>query len=114
VRVPTGYEICTGKVIQCKHELDETVKGLANVNSMLDKIAYDIEFSGGRSDEYTVNVIAENMYAQCDDKVNQYNLMEIIVEHNTDGIIEYRDYMYIKHRSNKQVRKTTKGWHLCI
>jgi hypothetical protein len=22
--------------------------------------------------------------------------------------------MYIKHGSNKKVRKTTKGWHLCV
>jgi hypothetical protein len=75
---------------------------------------YEIEFPDGRSDEYTANVIAENMYAQCDIEGRQYNLMEGIVDHKTyDHAIEPAD-MYIKHGSNKQVRKTTKGWHLCV
>jgi hypothetical protein len=29
-------------------------------------MTYEIEFSDGRSDEYTANVIEENIYAQCD------------------------------------------------
>jgi hypothetical protein len=33
---------------------------------MLDTRNYEIEFPDGRSDEYTANAIAENMYAQCD------------------------------------------------
>jgi hypothetical protein len=59
-------------------------------------------------------VIAENMYAQCDIEGRQYNLMEGIVYHKTDGhAVEPAD-MYIKHGSNKKVRKTTKGWNLCV
>jgi hypothetical protein len=42
------------------------VRGRANANPMLDTRTYEIEFPDGRSDEYTANVIAENMYAQCD------------------------------------------------
>jgi hypothetical protein len=45
-----------------KRELDGTRKGRANANSMLDSITYEIEFPDGHSDEYTANVIAENMY----------------------------------------------------
>jgi hypothetical protein len=33
---------------------------------MLDTLPYEIEFPDGRSAEYTANVIAENMHAQCD------------------------------------------------
>jgi hypothetical protein len=66
MRVPIGDEIRSRKVVRCKHELDGTVRGRANANSMLDTITYEIEFPDGRSDEYTANVIAENMYAQCD------------------------------------------------
>jgi hypothetical protein len=55
--------------------------------------------------EYTVNVIAENMYAQCDIEGRQYNLMEGIVDQKTDGhAVEPAD-MYIKHGINKKVRK---------
>jgi hypothetical protein len=66
VRVPIGDEIRSGKVFWCKRELDGTVRGRANANSMLDTRTYEIEFPDGRSDESTANVIAENMYAQCD------------------------------------------------
>jgi hypothetical protein len=80
---------------------------------MLDTITYEIEFPDGRSDEYTANVIAENRYAQCDIEGRQYNIMEGIIDHRTDGHAVAPDEMYIKHGSNNKVRKTTKGWHLC-
>jgi hypothetical protein len=114
VRVPIGDEILSGKVVRIKRDLDGTVRGLANANSMLDTRTYEIEFPGGRSDEYTTNVIAENMYAQCDIEGRKHNLMEGIVYHKTDGhAVEPAD-IYIKHGSNKKVSKTTKGWNLCV
>jgi hypothetical protein len=71
-------------------------------------------FPDGRGDEYTYNVIAENMYAQCDIEGRQSNIMEGIIDHKTDGhAVEPAD-MYIKHGSNNNVRETTKGWHLCV
>jgi hypothetical protein len=109
VRVPIGDEIRSGKVVRRKRELDGTAGGRADANSMLDTRNYEIEFPDGRSDEFTTNVIAENMYAQCDIEDRQYNLMEGISDHKTDGhTIEPVD-MYIKYGSNKKVRETTKG-----
>jgi hypothetical protein len=61
-----------------------------------------------------VNVIAENMYAQCDIEGRQFNLMEGIIDHKTDGHDFAPADMYIKHGSNKTVRITTKGWRLCV
>jgi hypothetical protein len=67
---------------------------------MVDTMIYEVEFPDGRSDEYTANVIAENMYAQCDIEGRQYNLMEGIVDHKTYGhVVEPAD-KYIKHGSN--------------
>jgi hypothetical protein len=66
VRVPIGDEIRSGKVVRRKCEMDSTVRGRANANPMLDTRTYEIEFPDGPSDEYTTNVIAENMYPQCD------------------------------------------------
>jgi hypothetical protein len=51
------------------------------------------------------------MYAQCEIEGRQYILMKGIVDHNTDGHAVEPDYI---NGSNKQVRKTTKGWHLCV
>jgi uridine kinase len=54
------------------------------------------------------------MYAQCDADGRQYNLMEGIIDHKTDGHAIEHDDMYIKNGSNEQVKKKTKGWHLCV
>jgi hypothetical protein len=113
VRVPIGYDIRSGEVVRRKRELDGTVRGQANANSMLDTRTYEIEFPDGCSDEYTANAIAANMYAQSDIEGRKYNLMEGIVDHKTDGHAVDTFNMYIKHGSNKKVRKTTKGWNLC-
>jgi hypothetical protein len=112
--VPIGDYIHYGKVVRRKREMDGTVRGRANANSMLDTRIYEIEFPDGRSDEDTVNVIAENMHAQCDIEDRQYNLMEGIFDHHKDGYAVEPADIYIKHGSNTQVRKTTNGWHLCV
>jgi hypothetical protein len=112
--VPIGYEIRSGKVLRRKRDLDGTVRGWVNANTMLDTRTYEIEFPDGRSDEYTANVIAENMYAQSDIEGRQWNLMEGIIDHRAHGHFVEPDDMYIKHGSNKKVRETTKGWHLCV
>jgi hypothetical protein len=114
VRVPIGDEIRSGKLVRRKQELDGTVRGRANANSMLDTRTYEIESPDVRSDEYTANLTAESMYAQCDIVVRQYNLMEVNVYQKTDGHASVPTDMYIKHGSNKQVRKTTKVWNLCV
>jgi hypothetical protein len=54
------------------------------------------------------------LYAQCDIGGRQYNLMEGIVDQQTDGQASEPADMYIKHGRKRQVRKTTKGWHLCV
>jgi hypothetical protein len=114
VRVPIGNEIRSGKVLRRKHELDGTVRGIANASPMLDTRTYEIEFPDDRSDEYTVNVVAENMYAQCVIESRQYNLMGVIIDHRADGHAVAPAEMYINHGRNKKVRKTTKGWHRCV
>jgi hypothetical protein len=114
VRVPTGDEIRSGKVVRSKHEMDGTMRGHANADTMLDTRTYEIEFPDSRSDEYTANMIAENIHAPCDIEGRKYNFMEGIIDQITDGHAIAPTDMYIKHGSNKRVRKTTKGWHLCV
>jgi hypothetical protein len=111
-RFPIGDEIRSGKVMWSKCSLDGTVKGHAN--AMLDTRKYEVEFPDGRSDQYTANVIAKNMCAQCDEAGNQFKLMDCFVDHKTYGNTVDRADIYIKHGRNRKVRKTTKGWHLCV
>jgi hypothetical protein len=85
VRVPIGDEIRSGKIVRRNRELDGTVKGIATANSMVDTRTYEIKLPDGRNDDYTANVISDNICAQCDEEGNQFNLMECIVDHKTDG-----------------------------
>jgi hypothetical protein len=41
-------------------------------------------------------------------------MLQDIVGHKTDGHAVERADMYIKVGSNIQIRKTTKGWHVCV
>jgi hypothetical protein len=54
------------------------------------------------------------MYAECYEAGNQFNMIDFIMDHKTDGHAVDREDMCINHGKNKQVRKTTKGWHLCV
>jgi hypothetical protein len=87
VRLTIGDDIRSGKVFWRKRELDGSVRGRANANSMLDTRTYEIEFLDGRINEYTANAIAENMYAQCDIEGRHYKLMEGIVDHKKYAMI---------------------------
>jgi hypothetical protein len=114
MNVPIDDKIRTGKVNGRKCEVYGTLAGTANSNHMLDTRKYVVDLPDVRSDEYTVNIIAQNMYAQCDEEDNHLNLMDGIVGQKNDGHPVTPADMYIKHGSNKQVRKTTIGWHLCV
>ncbi|KAI2490354.1 Reverse transcriptase (RNA-dependent DNA polymerase) [Fragilaria crotonensis] len=45
---------------------------------------------------------------------NVRHLLSGIVDHRKEETALSRDDMYIKHGSNKQLKKTTKGWKLCV
>jgi hypothetical protein len=104
----------TGKVTGRKRGIDDVAREKAIVNPFLDTRTYNVEFPDGRSEEYTANVIAKNMYAQCVEEGNQFIMMQDIVGHKTDGHAVERADMYIRVGSNTQIRKTTKGWNLCV
>jgi hypothetical protein len=114
VQLSIGDKFQTGKVTGQKRSLDGVARGKASGNPILDTITYNVNFPDGRNEEYTANVIAENMYAQCDEEVNQFLMLQDIFGHKTDGHAVERADMYIKVGSNRQIRKTTIGWHLCV
>ena len=112
VLLPKDDQVQTAKVIGRKRESDGTFKGKANHNPILDTRTYEVEFPDGKQAEFSANVIAENMYAQCDTEGNQHLLLDEIVDHKkSEHAVEKAD-MYIQAGSNRQMRKTTKGWFL--
>jgi hypothetical protein len=47
---------------------------------LLDTHTYEVEFPDGEVAEYSANIIAENMYIQCDTEGNQYLLLNKIID----------------------------------
>ena len=109
-----GDKVMTGKVKQQKCESDGTLKGMAHSNPILDMQTYEVEFPDGQIAKYSANIIAENMYTQCDTEGNQYLLLKEIVDWKKDASATYPAGMYVTHSVNKHFCKTTKGWQLCV
>ena len=114
VTLPKGSLMQTGTVKRRKLDHVGHKVGKSNKNAILDTREYVVEFSDGTEAEYSANVIAENMYAQCDFDGNQYLLLEAIVDHKTDGHAVEKADGNVTHNGRTTKRKTTKGWHLCI
>ena len=73
-----------------------------------------VEFVDGSVGQYSANVIAENMFAQCDLDGNQYLLMDAIVDHKSNGsAVKFAD-RFVTVNGRQHHRKTTVGWKLCI
>jgi Reverse transcriptase (RNA-dependent DNA polymerase) len=114
VSLPIGDKVMSGKVRGRKRMADGSLIGRSHLNPILDTRTYEVEFPDGQMAELSANVIAQNMYAMCDIEGNQYLLLEGIVDHRKDESAVDRRDMYIQRGSNRQMRKTTKGWKLCV
>jgi hypothetical protein len=75
VQLSTGDKVQTGKVTGRNRGLYGVARGKASANPILDTRFYSVEFPDGHSEEYTTNVIAENIYAQCDEEGNQFVML---------------------------------------
>ncbi|KAL7523565.1 hypothetical protein ACHAXR_000992, partial [Thalassiosira sp. AJA248-18] len=114
IMLPRGSTMARGRVIGRKHDADGNVIGRANDNAVLDTREYRVEFADGEVTELTANVIAENMYAQCDQDGNQYVLLDDIVDFRKNGdAISLADQKTTDPRGRSYLRRTTVGWQLC-
>jgi hypothetical protein len=73
-----------------------------------------VEFPDGAEAEYSANVIAENIWAQCNIDGNQYQLLDAVIDHKSDEHAIQRADGYVVVNGRKHMRKSTKGWKLCI
>ena len=104
-----------GRVAKRQRGLDGKAVGHAHANPFFDTREYDIEFMDGSVDKYTANLITENMFAQVDDEVNQYLLMNEITDNRKDNTdIPISDGMTRGHNGNESPKITTHGWELLV
>ena len=101
-----------GWVKRRKRNPDGSDLGRANANPILDTRIYEVEFEDGVMAEYSANVIAENMWAQCDSQGNQHLLLKEIIDHRRQGGNGAPEGGH--NDATRKLRKDTKGWKLCI
>ncbi len=80
--------------------------GEYNPNPFLDTRTYAVEMPDGKLEEYTANIIAENLYSQIDAEGRELLLFKEITDHRAINPIKKGDY-------NAHWR-STRGWELLV
>ena len=75
-----GYEMAIGQVTKQAHYIYGNPLGNANDNPIINTCQYIVEVADGDEAKLASNVIASNMYAQCDPNGNQYVLIDYIID----------------------------------
>ncbi len=68
-----------GKIINRKRDADDNPIGVAHSDPIFDTRLYQVQFPQGQVEEYSANVIAQNLYSQLDSERNHYLLMDQIM-----------------------------------
>ena len=114
VILPSGDKLYTGKITMFKKSKHGKPTGVAHVNSMINIREYMLDLPNGIELEFSINKIAEAMITQCDPEGNQYLLLGCIVDIKMDQHTVQIVDKDIVTKGRKYLRKTTKGWHLCV
>ena len=89
--------------------------GLASENPILDTRMYEVEYLDGERTSLAANNIAENLFAQIDDKGNRQVLMDEIIGHRSnEHTMKQQDVFIMTKTGTKRRRETTKGWELLV
>ena len=114
VMLPRDGENVYGKVSSRKRTSEGHMIGRAHAHPILDTRVYNVKFPDGEEVAYAANVIAENMYAQCDTEGNHFLLLDEIIDHKKNGHAVSHGDQFITVKGKRVRRKTTVGWHLCV
>jgi hypothetical protein len=100
VLLPKGDSMVRGKVKRRKLDNLGIPTGRRHDNPIVDTRTYYVEFPDGAEMEYTANMIAESMWAQCNIDGNQWLLMEAIIDHraNDSAVKEVDGYVAVNNR----------------
>jgi hypothetical protein len=87
--------------------------GKRNVNPLLDTREYKCTMEDGAVYRYNANIIADNIYSQCDDEGRRHAVLQEIIEHKKDRTaVDVTRGHTITKRGRKIPKTTTKGWKL--
>jgi hypothetical protein len=100
-----------------KRALDNDGKpiGTANDNPLMDSRMYEVEFIDGTIEILPANIIAENILSQVDSEGHRQLFIDEIIDHRkTKDAIDIKDGFTTTKYGTKRLKRTTKGWELCI
>jgi hypothetical protein len=87
--------------------------GHAHRNPLFDTREYECVLEDGTVERYSANIIAKNLYSQCDDEGHSFVLLSEIIDHKKDAsAIPIADGFTTSRNGNKVPKKTTRGWQL--
>jgi hypothetical protein len=110
-----GEHMMAAKVIRRHTDDNGKAHGKHSANPILDTRVYDVMFPDGAVQQYSANIIAENIYNNVDGDGHQHMLLDLILDHRSTGKAVPKDDAYITTSTGKKHRrKTTKGWHFNI
>ena len=78
--LPRGDEMAMGRVTKRDRDSDSHPLRTSHENPILDTHQYIVEFNDRDEAEHAANVIATNMYLQCDPEGNQYVLLHSVID----------------------------------
>ena len=114
VMLPRGDSYARGKFIGQKRDADRNVIGRENYNPILNTREYCVDFDDVKVSELMVNVIAECMYAACDNSGNEYLMMESILYYWKSNKALSVTSQKVVHRGRSFMRRSTVGWQLYV
>ena len=80
-------------------------------NLIMNTRVYDVMFPNGSVQQYSANLIAENMYSQVDSDGHSYALMDEIIDHQKkETAVDKVDGFMTDQYGRKKRKYTTKGW----
>ena len=113
INLPQGESMQNAKVIGRATDQDGNVIGTYGYNPYSNTMVYDVEFPDVEIKEYSVNEIAENMYAQVDAEGFSHSLLDSILDFKKDVNAVDKEDMYVTNKSGQyRVFNTTAGWKL--
>jgi hypothetical protein len=87
--------------------------GKSHSNPLFDTGEYECIFDDGTVERYTANIIAENLYSQCDSEGRSFLVLKEIMDHEKDNsAIAIADGFVVSYNGNRVPKKMTRGWKL--
>ena len=110
VQLPLGGSVSQGRVRKRKSHPDGSDLGTANANPILDTRVYEVEFESGATADFAANIIAENMWSQCDSEGQQFVLLDEVIDHRKTTTTTPGDHS----DTGCAKPKSTRGWQMCV